>query len=74
VARSDEEQDGFLRKRGFCKFETAKIVETVLHEEGRPPESLFDFVQGVTTLAGGKAHQDARLELEGRAKRLLERA
>jgi len=40
--------EGFLRKRGFSKSETAKIVETVLHEEGRPPESLFDFVQGIT--------------------------
>lgn len=74
VARNDEDRDGFLRKRGFSKSETAKIVEAVLHEEGRPPESLFDFVQGITALARGKAHQDARLELEGRAKRLLERA
>jgi len=74
VARNDEDREGFLRKRGFSKSETAKIVETVLHEEGRPPESLFDFVQGITALARGKAHQDARLELEGRAKRLLERA
>jgi hypothetical protein len=74
VARSDEDRDSFLRKRGFSKSETAKIVETVLHEEGRPPESLFDFVQGITALARSKAHQDARLELEGKAKRLLERA
>jgi hypothetical protein len=74
VARSDEDRNSFLRKRGFSKSETAKIVETVLHEEGRPPESVFDFVQGITALARGKAHQDARLELEGRAKRLLERA
>ena len=73
VARTDEDRDGFLRKRGFSKSETAKIVETVLHEEGRPPESVFDFVQGINALARGKAHQDARLELEGRAKRLLER-
>jgi hypothetical protein len=74
VARSDEDRETFLRKRGFSKLDTAKIVETVLHEEGRPPESLFDFVQGITALARGKAHQDARLELEGKAKRLLERA
>jgi hypothetical protein len=65
VARSDEDRDNFLRKRGFSKSETAKIGETVLQEEGRPPESLFDFVQGITALARGKAHQDARLELEG---------
>ena len=74
VARSDEDRESFLRKRGFSKSETGKIVETVLHEEGRPPESVFDFVQGITALARGKAHQDARLELEGKAKRLLERA
>lgn len=73
VARSDEDRDSFLRKRGFSKSETMKIIETVLHEEGRPPESVFDFVQGITALARGKAHQDARLELEGKAKRLLER-
>ncbi|MGZ5871790.1 MAG: DUF932 domain-containing protein [Bradyrhizobium sp.] len=74
VAHSDEDRETFLRKRGFSKSETAKIVETVLQEEARPPESVFDFVQGITALARGKAHQDSRLELEGRAKRLLERA
>lgn len=74
VARNDEDRDSFLRKRGFSKSETAKIIETVLHEEGCPPESVFDFVQGITAHARGKAHQDARLDLEGRAKRLLERA
>jgi hypothetical protein len=74
VARNDEDRDDFLRKRGFSKSETTKIIETVLQEEGRPPESVFDFVQGITALARGKAHQDARLELEGKAKRLMERA
>ena len=69
VAHSDDDRETFLRKRGFSKSETAKIVETVLQEEGRPPESLFDFVQGITALARGKAHQDASLELEGKAKR-----
>jgi hypothetical protein len=58
---------------GFSKSKTAKIIETVLQEEGRPPEGAFDFA-GITALAFGKAHQEARLELEGRAKRLVERA
>src|SRR5260221_1118136 len=74
VARNEEDRETFLRKRGFSKSDTVKIIETVLHEEGRPPESLFDFVQGISALARGKAHQEARLQLEGRAKRLLERA
>lgn len=74
VARTDEDRETFLRRRGFSKAETGKIIETVLREEGRPPESLFDFVQGLTAHARTKPHQDGRLELEGKAKTLLERA
>ena len=74
VARSDEDRESFLRMRGFSKSETAKIIETVLSEEHRKPESIFDFVQGITALARSKTHQDTRLELEGKARKLLERA
>lgn len=74
VARNADDRNSFLRKRGFSKPETAKIIATVLNEEGHPPESLFDFVQGITALARTKPHQDGRLELEGKARALLERA
>ncbi|AEQ53607.1 hypothetical protein [Pelagibacterium halotolerans] len=74
VARSDDDRTDFLRKRGFSKAETARIIETVLVEEGRPPESVFDFVQGITAVARSKPQQDARLDMEGKAKKLLERA
>jgi hypothetical protein len=74
VARTDEERLEFLRKRGFSKAETTKIIETVLAEEGRGPESVFDFVQGITAVARTKPHQDARLEMETRAKKLFEKA
>jgi hypothetical protein len=74
VARNDDDRSEFLRKRGFSKAETAKIIQTVLTEEGRKPESVFDFVQGITAVARGKIHQDARLDFEGRAKKLFERA
>jgi hypothetical protein len=74
VARTDEDRTEFLRKRGFGKAETAKIIETVFAEEGRKPESVFDFVQGITAVARDKPHQDARLDLEARAKKLLDRA
>jgi hypothetical protein len=71
VARTDEDRETFLRKRGFSKGETARIIATVLGEEGHPPASIYDFVQGITALARTRPHQDARLELEGRAARLL---
>uniref|UniRef100_Q11FU0 DUF932 domain-containing protein n=1 Tax=Chelativorans sp. (strain BNC1) TaxID=266779 RepID=Q11FU0_CHESB len=74
VARNDEDRREFLRKRGFSKAETAKIIDTVLAEEGRKPESVFDFVQGITAVARDKPHQDSRLDLEGKAKKLLDRA
>ena len=74
VARSDEDRSDFLRKRGFSKAETTKIIETVLAEEKRKPESVFDFVQGITAVARSKTQQDARLDLETRAKKLLDRA
>jgi hypothetical protein len=73
VARTDDERTEFLRKRGFGKSETARIIDVVLAEEGRKPESIFDFVQGITALARYKPHQDARLDLEARAKKLLDR-
>lgn len=71
VAHKDEDRESFLRRRGFSRPETEKIIATVLEEEGRPPESIFDFVQGITALARAKPHQDARLELEGKAAKLL---
>ena len=74
VARTAEDQDTFLRQRGFSKPETAKIIASVLAEEGHPPRSLFDFVQGITAVARGKTQQDARLDLEGKARKLLEQA
>ncbi|MHC2568080.1 DUF932 domain-containing protein [Rhizobium leguminosarum] len=74
VAREEDERETFLRRRGFSKGETGKVIEMVLSEEGRPPESVFDFVQGITALARTKTNQDTRLELEGKAKKLLESA
>lgn len=74
VARSDDDRQDFLRKRGFSKGDTDRIIATVLDEEGRPPASIFDFVQGITALARDKPHQDARLELEGKAAKLLAKA
>lgn len=71
VARTDDDRQEFLRKRGFSKAETSRIIATVLDEEGHPPASIFDFVQGISALARDKPHQDARLELEGKGGRLL---
>jgi len=74
VARNDDDRASFLRNCGFSKSDTSKIIATVLDEEGHPAASLYDFVQGITAVARSKPHQDDRLELEGKARKLLERA
>jgi hypothetical protein len=71
VARKDGDRVSFLRRHGFSRADTDKVIKTVLAEEGRPPESIFDFVQGLTAVARSRPHQDARLELEGKAAKLL---
>lgn len=74
VAADDDEREGFLRSRGFSRSETQQIIQNVFAEEERPPETIFDFVQGLTAYARGKPHQDSRLELEGKARELLKQA
>ncbi|WP_198033785.1 hypothetical protein [Bradyrhizobium sp. WSM2254] len=49
------------------------IIEAVLGEKHRKPESIFDFVQAITHLPAAGLIRYA-LELEGKAKRLMERA
>lgn len=73
VARSDEDRTEFLRRRGSSKAGTCQVIDAVLAEEGRPPESIFDFVQGITAVARDKPHQDGRLDMEAKAKKLLGR-
>ncbi len=52
---------------------TGRIVETVLAEEGSPPESVFDFAKGIKAVARSKPQQDTRLVMEGKAQVLLEK-
>lgn len=74
VARSDEDRETFLRKNGFSKTDTGKIIQSVIAEEGHPPASLFDFVQGITAHARTRSNQDTRLEIEGKARKLFAKA
>lgn len=74
VARKDEDRDSFLKSQGFSRADSAKIIAAVLDEEGHPPASIYDFVQGMTAVARAKPNQDARLDLEGKARRLLQKA
>ena len=73
VARNDDDRRDFLKNLGFSKTDGSGVIQAVLEEEGCAPESIFDFVQGITALARQRDNQDARIDLEQRAKRLLDR-
>lgn len=73
VARNDDERRDFLTNRGFSRKAAASIIETVVQEEGKAPESVWDFVAGITAAARKVRHQDARLDMERQAGRLLDK-
>lgn len=71
VANTDEDRLEFLGKRGFNKAQAQSVVDTVLREEGKAPESVWDFVNGITATARSIKHQDARLDFERLAGKLM---
>jgi len=74
VAKTDEDRLEFLGKKGFTKAQAQKVVDTVLREEGRPPSSVWDFVNGITATARNIRHTDDRVDMEKRAGVLLSKA
>jgi len=61
----------FLSKRGFNKAQAMRIINRTLDEEGRKPESVWDFVQGISAVARDIPQQDARINLERQGGALL---
>lgn len=73
VARKDEDRTDFLRKQGFSAKQASHIISTVVQEEDTKPESIWDFVNGITAAARSIKHTDDRLDMEKIAGRLMEK-
>jgi len=73
VAHNDDSADEFLKGRGFSKAKSKQVIESVIKEEGHKPRSVWDFVQGITAVAREEGHQDARINLERAAGKLLDK-
>lgn len=73
VADDDEAAEDFVRKQGFSQTKAAEIVATVLQEEQHPARSIWDMVQGITAVARREGHQDARIDMERTAGKLLDK-
>ena len=74
VARTDEERTTFLRKRGFSKAETGEDHRNGTGRGGPASREYLRLCAGHHPLARDKPHQDARLDMEAKAKALLDRA
>lgn len=74
VAKKDEDRLEFLGKRGFTQRQAQNIIDTVVQEEGKKPESVWDFVQGITARARKIAHTDERVSMEKMAGDMLVKA
>lgn len=67
-----ENLNKFLQKRNFAQAMTAKVNDAHKADEGRPVETVWDVVTGLTAYARQLTHQDERVSLEREAGKLLE--
>lgn len=74
LATNDDERMTFLRKQEVSKTAARSILDEFEAFEGRPAESAFDFVQAITLKARDVGHQDARIEMERAAGKLMDLA
>ncbi len=68
-----EDVSEFLAAR-FTKTQSEAIAFAHVADEGRPIESLWDAATGITAYARGYANQDARVEIERIAGKVLQLA
>lgn len=75
AARIDQDIAEWLKKkRHFSTKQAEAAVAAFQADEGRPPETIFDVVTGVTAMARGIPHQDKRVELEREAGLIMDLA
>jgi hypothetical protein len=80
LVNSDEEAIEFLLKRGYGpkaqginRRMAQRILDLIQAEEQRPARSAWDFATGITALAREELNQDTRIDLELKAKRILDK-
>jgi hypothetical protein len=74
AAKNDEEAIAFLNARaGLSRSQSRRVLDAVEREEGAPARSIWDFAQGLTAVAREVPNNDARVELELSARKLLDK-
>lgn len=73
-AQKIEDIDLFLKSRKFNGTQITNIKAAHLADEGRPMETIWDAVTGITAHARELTHQDKRVELEREAGQVMKLA
>lgn len=73
VATDDEQMMDFLQGRKLSRSRALAVMETVEREEGRKARTVWDIAQGLTAVARSIPNNDDRIELEGEARKLLDK-
>lgn len=73
IASDDEQMMDFLQGRKLSRSRALEVMETVEREEGRKARTVWDVAQGLTAVARGIPNNDTRIELEGEARKLLDK-
>lgn len=73
VATDDEQMMDFLQGRKLSRSRALEVMETVEREEGRKARTIWDITQGLTAVARTVPNNDNRIELEGEARKLLDK-
>lgn len=73
VGKTHKDAAQWLQRRGFTAALSRAAVERAEAEEGNP-RTIWNLVQGITSIARDGAHTDSRVELETKAGALLKAA
>lgn len=73
IASDDDEALDFLQSRKISRTRSLEILETVERDEGRKARTVWDLAQGITAVARSIPNTDTRIELEGEARKLLDK-
>lgn len=71
LATDEDERIKTLTRLDFSKRKAIEILEQCAEETGTLPESAWDFVQAITAHARDIPNQDARIEVERTAAKLM---
>lgn len=73
IATDDEQLMDFLQGRKLSRTRSLAVMEAVERGEGRKARTVWDVAQGITAVARTIPNNDDRIELEGEARKLLDK-